>query len=284
MVDKTYLQAIRESALRLQNSGCDPINAEFVLMERKGWDKTQWLLHIHDAISETDYRQLLRDENSLLKHVPPQYLLGTTEFFGRRFKITKDTLIPRPETEELVQFTLKKRDNQLPLKVVDIGVGSGAIAISLVLERSNWQVLGVDISAKALEVAKENAKLLGAKIQLFQGDVLTPFTEEQFDIIVSNPPYIAYDEWNIVDKCVREYEPKEALFADENGLAIYRKIAKQAPKLLKTSGILLLEIGYSQAEIVSYMMREAFFNKREVEVFNDLSEKPRIVYVKEEKR
>jgi release factor glutamine methyltransferase len=284
MVDKTYLQATRESSLRLQNLGCDPANAQFVLMERKGWDKTQWLLHMHDAIPETDYRQLLRDEESLLKYVPPQYLLGAAEFFGRRFKITKDTLIPRYETEELVQLALEKRDNHLPLKVVDIGVGSGVISISLALERSNWQVLGVDISQEALGVAKENAKLLGAEIQLFQGDVLTPFTGKQFDIIISNPPYIAYDEWDIVDKCVREYEPKEALFADENGLAVYLKIAKQAPKLLKASGILLLEIGYSQAETVSHIVREAFLNKREVKVFNDLSEKPRIVYVKEEKR
>ncbi|MDR1473595.1 MAG: peptide chain release factor N(5)-glutamine methyltransferase [Lactobacillales bacterium] len=284
MVDKTYLQAIRESSLRLQNLNFDPANAQFILMERKGWDKTQWLLHMHDAISETDYRQLLHDEKSLLKHVPPQYLLGTAEFFGRFFKLTKDTLIPRYETEELVQLTLEKRDNHLPLKVVDIGVGSGAIAISLALERSNWQVLGIDISEEALEVAKENAKLLSAEIQLLQGDVLTPFTGKQFDIIISNPPYIAYDEWDIVDKCVREYEPKEALFAGENGLAVYLKIAKQAPRLLKASGILLLEIGYSQAEAVSHMMREAFLNKREVKVLNDLSEKPRIVYVEEEKR
>ncbi|MDR0614708.1 MAG: peptide chain release factor N(5)-glutamine methyltransferase [Lactobacillales bacterium] len=284
MVGKTYLQATHESSLRLQDLGCDPANAQFVLMERKGWDKTQWLLHMHDAISKTDYRQLLCDEKSLLKHVPPQYLLGAVEFFGRCFKLTKDTLIPRPETEELVQLILKKRENNLPLKVVDIGVGSGAIAISLALERSNWQILGVDISEEALEIAKENAKLLGAEIQLLQSDVLTSFIGEQFDIIVSNPPYIAYDEWKIVDKCVRDYEPKEALFAGENGLAIYLKIAKQAPKLLKASGILLLEIGYSQAETVSHMMREAFLNKREVKVFNDLSEKPRIVCVKEEKR
>ncbi|MDR0691396.1 MAG: peptide chain release factor N(5)-glutamine methyltransferase [Streptococcaceae bacterium] len=278
---KTYFQAIRESSLRLQKAGCEPASAQFVFMQRKGWNQLKWLLNIHHPISEADNKQILRDEKSLLKNVPPQYLLGFAEFFGRRFKVTKDTLIPRPETEELVQLALQKGNRNLPLKVVDIGVGSGAIALTLALERPNWQVVGTDISEGALEVAKENANLLGAKVYLEQGDVLRPFKEEKFDLIVSNPPYIAYDEWGIVDKCVCEYEPEKALFADENGLAIYRKIAEQAPKLLKKSGIFLLEIGYSQAAVVSQMMREAFANKREVEVFNDLSGKPRMIYVKE---
>ncbi|MDR1012984.1 MAG: peptide chain release factor N(5)-glutamine methyltransferase [Lactobacillales bacterium] len=281
---KTYFQVVHESALRLQEAGCDPAGAQFVFLQRKGWNQLKWLLNMHHPISEADYEQILRDAKSLLKHLPPQYLLGVAEFFGRRFKVTKDTLIPRSETEELVQFALQKGIHHLPLKVIDIGVGSGVIALTLALECPNWQVMGVDISEEALEVARENANLLEAEIRFAQGDVLDPFKGERFDIIISNPPYIAYDEWNIVDKCVREYEPEKALFADENGLAVYLKIAKQAPKLLKKSGILLLEIGYKQAVVVSQMMREAFANKREVKILKDMSGKPRIVYIKREEK
>ncbi|MDR1522271.1 MAG: peptide chain release factor N(5)-glutamine methyltransferase [Streptococcaceae bacterium] len=277
---KTYFQAIHESSLRLQKAGCDPINSQFVFMQRKGWSKLKWLLNMHNLISKADYKQILHDEERLLKHLPPQYLLGMTEFLGRNFKVTKDTLIPRPETEELVQLALQKKAHHLNLKVVDIGVGSGVIALTLSLKCPNWQVLGVDISAKALDVAKENANLLSAKVHLVQGDVLRPFIGEKFDLIISNPPYIAYDEWFFLDQCVRYYEPKKALFADENGLAIYKKIAQQAPKLLKKSGILLLEIGYLQAKVVSKMMEEAFAYKREVKVLDDISGKPRMVYVK----
>ena len=258
-----------------------------MLMERKGWDKTQWVLHLHEFISDADYEQLLQDEKQLINHVPPQYLIGSTEFFGRRFKVTKEVLIPRVETEELVQLALLMMNQTSLLKVIDIGVGCGVIAISLSLECPLWQVYGVHISLRALEVARENANMLAANVHFFEGDVLTPFLEKSskffFDLMISNPPYIAYSEVGKMDQSVLKYEPKLALFAEDEGLAVYKKIAKQAPLLLKKKGILLLEIGYTQGETVSKLMREGFHGKREIEIFNDLSGKPRIVMVKPEK-
>ncbi|MDR3156920.1 MAG: peptide chain release factor N(5)-glutamine methyltransferase [Lactobacillales bacterium] len=280
---KTYFQAVKDSSSRIDAAGLDPIDVQFVLMERKNWDKTQWVMHLHEAISKEDYLQLLKDEAQLLNYVPPQYLIGSAEFFGRRFKVTRDTLIPRPETEELVQMALSKIDANRSLKVVDIGVGSGVIAISLALERSNWQMWGVDLYERALEVAKENGEALNANVQWVLGDVLNPFLRnggnEKFDLIISNPPYVSYGEWNLMDVSVRQYEPREALFAEDYGLAVYRKIAKQAPLLLKDSGILLLEIGYAQGEAVSQMMDKAFGEECKVEVLNDLSGKPRMICV-----
>lgn len=284
---KTYFQAVRDSSSRMDAAGLDPVDVQFVLMERKNWDKTQWIMHLHDPISKADYLQLLKDEAQLLSYVPPQYLIGSAEFFGRRFKVTRDTLIPRPETEELVQLALSKTAVDRLLRIVDIGVGSGVIAISLALERSNWQVWGVDLSEQALEVAKGNGKALKANVQWMLGDVLNPFlrngSNEKFDLIISNPPYISYEEWDLMDVSVRKYEPREALFADEHGLAVYRKIAKQAPLLLKDDGILLLEIGYAQGEDVFQIMKETFGEKSKIEVLNDLSGKPRVVYVHKNK-
>ncbi len=130
-------------------------------------------------------------------------------------------MIPRPETEELVEKCLAKLPADQPLRVVDIGTGTGAIAIALKLARPQWAVSAVDLSAEALAVAKENATALGAEIRFFQGDTLEPVADQQWDLIVSNPPYISAEEWPLMDISVREKEPKMALFAQEQG---YRRL------------------------------------------------------------
>ena len=160
---------------------------------------------------------------------------------------------------------------------MDVGTGTGAIAISLKLASPNWQVTAVDIVPETLAVAKENAEMLGAKLDFVLGDTLT-WAKEEYDLIISNPPYISASEWELMDESVREFEPKSALFATENGLAIYRKLAQQAQQVLAKDGQIFLEIGFRQGEAVSEIFQQAFPDKK-IQVKKDLSGNERMVYV-----
>lgn len=187
-------------------------------------------------------------------------------------------MIPRPETEELVALCLEQTEPAENLRVVDIGTGTGAIAVSLKLARPHWQIAAVDLSEAALAVAKENAAQLGVEVAFYQGDTLTPVGDQSWDIIVSNPPYISEQEWELMDASVRQFEPQMALFAAENGLVMYRKIADQAKKLLTPDGKIFVEIGFQQGKSVQRIFAEAFPDKK-VTVIQDLSGKDRLVAV-----
>lgn len=275
---KTYVEVLTRASSFLEEAGKEGHAIEYLFLNRKNWDKTTWLLKMREAISQSDEALIIQDMAALLKDIPPQYLLGYEEFFGQRFKVTEDTLIPRPETEELVALCLEKNPTE-NLKVTDIGTGTGAIAISLKLARPTWQLTAVDISEKTLAVAQENATTLKAEIDFLISDVLAQVTEPQ-DIIISNPPYISGDEWHLMDPSVRLFEPKQALFAAENGLAIYQKIAREAPAKLKPEGQLFLEIGFQQAAAVQEIFREAFPEKK-ISVIQDLSGNDRMVWLRE---
>lgn len=274
---KTYVEVLSRASSFLEEAGLEGYAIEYLFLERKGWDKTQWLLHMREAISLEEEMRIQADLQQLLEYVPAQYILGYGNFLGHRLKVTKDTLIPRPETEELVMLCLAKNQQRQNLKVVDIGTGTGAIAISLKLARPDWQVKAVDISEKTLKVAEENASRLEADISFHLGDVLSTISEPQ-DIIISNPPYIGHSEWSLMDKSVRTYEPKKALFAENEGLAIYQKIAEEAPNCLKSDGMVFLEIGFKQGSTVKELMKEAFPAKQ-VEVKKDLSGNDRMIVV-----
>ncbi|OJG17701.1 protein-(glutamine-N5) methyltransferase, release factor-specific [Enterococcus canis] len=227
------------------------------------------------AISPEEIAQVEQDTEALLKDVPPQYLLGFEEFYGRQFQVTPATLIPRPETEELVELVLAQVSDE-QLRVVDIGTGTGVIAISLKLARPNWQVTAVDLSTEALAVAEENARQLAADVRFLASDVLGAVNE--VDVIVSNPPYIAADEWREMDASVRKFEPKMALFAEDNGLAIYRQIAQEAQQKLSVNGQIFLEIGYQQGAAVKALFEAAFPDKK-VQLHQDLSGHDRMIQV-----
>lgn len=274
---KTYVEVLSRASSFLEEAGLEGYAIEYLFLERKGWDKTQWLLHMREAISLEEEMRIQADLQQLLEYVPAQYILGYGNFLGHRLKVTKDTLIPRPETEELVMLCLAKNQQRQNLKVVDIGTGTGAIAISLKLARPDWQVQAVDISEKTLKVAEENASRLEADISFYLGDVLSTITEPQ-DVIISNPPYISHSEWSLMDESVRTYEPKKALFAENDGLAIYQKIAEEAPNYLKSDGMVFLEIGFKQGSTVKELMKEAFPAKQ-VEVKKDLSGNDRMIVV-----
>ncbi|MDT2613137.1 peptide chain release factor N(5)-glutamine methyltransferase [Enterococcus dongliensis] len=273
---KTYVEVLSGASSFLEAAGKEGYAIEYLFLARKKWDKTQWLIHMREEISPEDEEQIKQDVAHLMKNIPPQYLLGYEYFFDHRFKVTTDTLIPRPETEELVALCLSMNGDS-PQKVVDIGTGTGAIAISLKMKRQNWQVTAVDISEAALRVAKENAKNLAVKIQFKYSDVLSAITEKQ-DIIISNPPYISKAEWDLMDGSVRTYEPKTALFAENDGLAIYQKIAVEGRRLLNPHGMIFLEIGFQQGSAVQEIFQKIFPEKK-VTVHQDMSGNDRMVVV-----
>lgn len=273
---KTYVEVLSGASSFLEAAGKEGYAIEYLFLARKNWDKTQWLLHMREEISAEEELLIEKDMADLMKNIPPQYLLGYEYFFEHRFKVTKDTLIPRPETEELVALCLSMNDQQ-GKKVVDIGTGTGAIAVSLKLNRPKWQVTAVDISKEALTVAEENAESLQTEIVFKQSDVLSAITEKQ-DIIISNPPYISEEEWNLMDESVRTYEPKTALFAENKGLAIYQKIALESRSLLTPEGMIFLEIGFQQGHAVQDIFQQAFPDKA-VTIHQDMSKNDRMIVV-----
>lgn len=273
---KTYVEVLSGASSFLEANGKEGYAIEYLFLARKNWDKTQWLMNMRNDILPDDEAMIEKDIESLMKNIPPQYLLGYEYFFEYRLKVTEDTLIPRPETEELVALCLSMTESKTK-KVVDIGTGTGAIAISLKLARPDWQVTALDISQEALRVAKENAENLHAKINFKRSDVLSSMNEKQ-DIIISNPPYISQSEWALMDESVRTYEPKLALFAENDGLAIYQKIAAESRDLLQPAGMIFLEIGFQQGRAVQEIFQKAFPEKN-VRVHQDLSGNDRMVVI-----
>ncbi len=272
-----YFEVLERASSFLEEQGIEGQSILFVFLERKKWRKTDWLIHLKDEMPKEEQQQLEADIALLAKHYPPQYLLGYTDFYEQRFVVNEHTLIPRPETEELVELCLEENPDEL-LTVVDIGTGTGAIALSLKANRPSWQVSAVDISMEALKVAEENAKRLNLGIEFFHGDLLSPLNGKKIDLLISNPPYISNEEWNLMDESVRTFEPKTALFADQDGLAIYQRLAQEAPKILMPEGKIYLEIGFQQGTKVKEIFQQAFPNYI-VRVLKDLSGNDRMVAV-----
>ena len=221
------------------------------------------------------WNQILED---LKTQKPIQYILGETEFFGLKFKVTQDTLIPRPETEELIELILNSNSKQIEqLKILDIGTGSGCIAISLANKLSNASVFALDISEKALEIAKLNAINNNVQITfLHQNIIETENLNQKFDIIISNPPYVRNLEKVEINKNVLNYEPHLALFVDDNdALLFYRKIAQLAVLNLAENGFLFFEINqYLATETISLLQSMNFKN---IQLFKDVYGNDRMI-------
>ncbi len=227
-------------------------------------------------------RPLLRDELNAVRPLvkrrglrePLQYLLGSTEFWSLPFKVTPDVLIPRADTEILVEEALARAGSAGDL--LDVGTGSGAIVISLASELPGWQLTGLDISAAALTIARENMEMnqVAEQVTLVQGD-LVELPAQQYDLIVSNPPYIAPQEWDELMPEVRCFEPQLALLAENEGLGCYQQLAAQANSRLKSGGWLLLEVGYRQADAVQKLLAAAGLSH--LFVRKDYAGQPRVV-------
>ena len=206
--------------------------------------------------------------------MPAQYILGYEDFHGLRLAVDERVLIPRPETEELVDLILAENSGA-NLSVLDIGTGSGAIAISLKHSQPSWKVTGSDISTDALALAQENAKNHQLDMTFVESDVFSQIAGK-FDIIVSNPPYISREDEDEVGINVLASEPHTALFADEDGLAIYRQIIQQASQHLTPQGKLYFEIGYKQGDALKNLLATHFPNRR-VRVLKDQFGQDRMV-------
>ncbi|WP_125981526.1 peptide chain release factor N(5)-glutamine methyltransferase [Loigolactobacillus iwatensis] len=253
MVNPTYFEAIKWASSFLTKNKKEDAGS-FLLQERFNLDQTDLLLNYQHAMSAADWHQFQADVHQFASDVPAQYIVGHAHFYGHRFRVTNATLIPRPETEELVEWALALGEQ--PLNVLDLGTGSGAIGISLKLARPNWQVTASDISAAALTVAKQNAQELGAKITFQQSDMFKSLTQQKFDLIVSNPPYIANSETLVMDASVLKFEPKTALFSGTDGLNFYRQLLGQLPLHLNTNGHFFGEFGFKQKEALGQIVQQ----------------------------
>jgi release factor glutamine methyltransferase len=206
---------------------------------------------------------------------PVQYITGQQEFYGLTLKVSPAVLIPRPETELLVEAVLERLPSDRAANLLDVGTGSGAIAIALAHNRPMAWVTAIDLSKAALAVARGNAAAHGvaARVRFLESDLLAAVADELFDVVVSNPPYVPEEDRESLSPQVRDYEPGMALFAGESGLAVYKRLIPQAFKALRAGGILALEIGYGQREAVAQLLNawDGF------QSFDDLQGIPRVV-------
>lgn len=217
----------------------------------------------------------------MLKDEPVAHILGYSWFYGRKFKVTEDVLIPRPETEQLVMNTLLEIEDYFEtfdLDLIDLACGSGAIGISLKAEEPTLRVSISDISENALKVASENSKNLFAEVDVKQSDMLKEFIKEAktFDVIVCNPPYILNNE--DLQASVFDYEPHLALFGGEDGLDFYRQVLNESKEVLKSPGILAYEIGYDQKKTITEEIKKVYPNSK-IKHFKDYADLDRMVFI-----
>ncbi len=278
--------------------GSPRLNAETLLMFTLGCDRAYLYAHPErelTAAEEARYGSALAQR---ARGVPAQYITGHQEFWGLDFMVSPTVLIPRPETEHVVETVLElaAEQNAKPgstetLRIVDVGTGSGCIALALASELRQAEIIGSDISREALEVARANTARLqfASRVSFRESDLLAGFSEAEhkesqhkkeapFDFVVSNPPYVGAGEADKVQRQVREFEPHVAVFAGQDGLDIYRRLIPQAQRVLKPGGWLVMEIGYS----IEAGVRALLEGWSEVRTTNDLQGIPRVVAARKE--
>ena len=269
-------QIFKDFEEQLITQGEEAESLSFVYRNLKNLSFTDFIFAIQQEITPDEKEFVESIYKQLAAHVPAQYIIGNTEFYGLELKVDERVLIPRPETEELVELILTEnaKPNQ---SVLDIGTGSGAIALALAKNRPDWLVTASDISPDALNLASENASLQVLKISFKKSDCFEEIAEN-YDIIVSNPPYISRADESEVGLNVLHSEPHLALFVEEDGLAIYRKIAQEAKNHLREGGKIYLEIGYKQGHSVPALFRKYLPEKR-VRILKDQFGQDRMVVV-----
>ena len=273
----TYAEVLSRASAFLKECHRETHLAEWLLKERFNLSLTDLVLLQKQEMSEEDKEQFIRDIKEASHGKPPQHIVGHEWFYDRQFKITEATLIPRPETEEWFDRYIKHLPER-PLRVIDLGTGSGVLAISHKLERPQDEVVAVDISQAALAVARANAQTLGAEVTFIESDMLDKVTGT-FDLILSNPPYISQSERNEMDTSVIDFEPHLALFAEEEGLYFYKKIAEESSERLKPEGEMILEFGYKQASAIKSIFEKSFPNAT-INIEKDFNNHDRTIHLK----
>lgn len=273
---KTYKDALEYGKQRLLECEIEDANLDaWLLLEYvSGISRSWYFVHEDEEISEDDIEeyQILIEQRG--KHIPLQQLTKEAYFYGMKFFVNENVLIPRQDTEVLVEQVLSLSKGKENLKLLDMCTGSGCILLALLANLKQASGTGVDLSEKALEVAQRNSKELGIEVSWVQSDLFDKVSGS-YDIIVSNPPYI---ETSVIEGLMDEvklYEPRMALDGTEDGLFFYREITMQAGKYLKNNGILAFEIGYNQGKAVSEFMKENGY--KEVQVLQDLAGLDRVV-------
>ena len=253
-------QMFKDFEEKLIAKGEEAESLSFVYRSLKNLSFTDFVFTLQQEATDEDYKFVEDIFIKLANHIPAQYIIGHAEFFGMQLKVDERVLIPRPETEELVEVILSENPMN-NLKVLDIGTGSGAIALALAKNRLDWSVTAADISQDALNLAMENAKAQDLNLSFIKSDCFSEISAK-YDIIVSNPPYISREDQEEVGLNVLHSEPHLALFADEDGLAIYRRIAEDSKNYLNDGGKIYLEIGYKQGQSVPALFRQHFPEER----------------------
>jgi release factor glutamine methyltransferase len=247
------------------------LTAEVLLSHALHRDRSYLYAHPEQLLREVEWIHYGRYLNERLNRKPTQYITRTQEFYGRPFYVTPDVLIPRPETEHLVEAALRLPNR--PGVLIDVGTGSGAIAVTLALEQKRPSI-AIDLSPAALAIARRNAEALNAPVHLVLADSLTAIASRSASLIVSNPPYVSEADREALQPEVRDWEPSMALFAGSAGLDFYRRLIPEAAEVLNIGGALLMELGVGQAAEVA-----ALFDQRwsAPKIFPDLAGLPRVL-------
>jgi release factor glutamine methyltransferase len=265
----TLQTALQQSQKLLEDASIPAprLTAEVLLAHAVGRPRSWLFAHSEEELKELWWIHYGRYLHQRLEGIPTQYITGTQEFYSRDFRVNPAVLIPRPETEHLIDAALKKPSET----ILDIGTGSGAIAITLALETKS-RVFATDISQPALSIAKQNASRLEAQVDFLQTDLGSALRDASFDLVISNPPYVPESDRATLQREVRDHEPSLALFAGPDGLGIYRRLIPEAARLLKPGGRLILELGDTSLDPVRQMLDRSW---RDTEVIPDLAQKPR---------
>ena len=287
-------ELLNEGTGKLEAAGIDnaAYDARIILEDAYGLDAAGLLMNLNRDIcpgalggtEPSDIRECPGDcgaistfnmgINMRLRHVPLQHIIGHTGFMGLDFKVSRDVLIPRQDTETLVE-TVLEREKDPAISILDLCTGSGCIAVSLKKLGGYSQVAASDLSDKAIGLAMRNASINDAEIRLIKSDLFKDI-EGSFDVIVSNPPYIPTEEIETLSPEVRDHDPRMALDGGEDGLDIYRRIVSECGDVLNAGGRLYMEIGFDQAAAVGGLMEKAGF--RDIEVVKDLAGKDRVIF------
>lgn len=256
------------------------LNAELLLMFALSCERSYLYAHPEHELSESEQYRFNEVIHERARGCPTQYITGHQEFWGLDLLVSPAVLIPRPETEHVVETVLElvneyRFDGQGKLKALDVGTGSGCIALALASELPHMEIHACDISDDALEIARVNAArlALGNKVLFRKSDLLMLYANQQFDFIISNPPYVGENEADKVQKQVREFEPKIAVFSGKEGMDIYRRLIPEAQHTLRPGGWFITEIGYSEEEKV----RNLLSGWTDIQVTTDLQGIPRVI-------
>ena len=268
----TFRDALARGATLLAHLPSALRDAELLLLRAIARDRAFLLTHADDELTpaqQTTFEQWIARR---ALHEPIQYIIGEQEFYGLAFRVTPNVLIPRPETEHLVEALLNRVPHDIPLRIADVGTGSGAIAIALAHNLPNATITALDNSAAALAVARQNAARhnVTSRIRFLESDLLSAVAGETLDAIVSNPPYVPEEE--VLEEQVRNFEPAAALYSGLSGLDIYQRLIPQAWTALKPHGWLLMEIGHGQRDALAQLLSQW----KDVNFVEDLQQIPRV--------